>query len=121
MFFQDYLPWDNSYKMNLTMSYGTNIPSNPPNTMPEQRTSVTIPAYSRVDIGFSKQILTDNKPINERKYLFSSLSAGVEILNIFDMYNVVSYLWIRDVQGFYYPTPCYLTGRLLNVKISAKI
>ena len=119
MFFQDYFPWDNSYKMSLTWSYGTNIPSNPPVATPAQN-SGRIPAYSRVDIGFFKQILSDSRPFNNQNMAFQVWCRD-ELLNVLDTYNVVSYLWIRDVQGAFYGSPTYLTGRLINLKLSAKI
>ena len=121
MFIQDYLPWNNTYKMNMTMYVGSDVPTNPPVSNQLQQNKVTLPGYRRVDVGFSKQIIAESMEHRRSKYYLTSLWVGVEILNIFDTYNTVSYYWIKDVQGVYYPTPNYLTGRMLSIKLTAKM
>lgn len=121
VYFQDYLPWDSTYKMSLTMFYGTKVPGNLPNeTMSVEKVKM-LPAYQRVDIGFSKQIIAETDEIITDKKGLKSLWVGVEILNLLDLYNTVSYFWVQDVQGYYYPTPNYLTGRIFNLKVTAKL
>ena len=44
---------------------------------------------------------------------------GVEVFNLFNYRNVVSYLWVADYSNHYYRVPNYLTARQLNVKVSA--
>ena len=121
MFVQDYLPGNKTYKMNLTMFMGTNVPSNPPVLTELSRTKETLKAYRRVDVGFSKQIIEEQEDNESKNKLLKSLWAGIDILNIFDFGNTASYFWIQDVKGKYYPTPNYLTSRMLSVKITAKI
>src|SRR5439155_10651690 len=56
MFFQDYLPKFPTYKMQLSMLFGTALPFGPPGK--DRFTDVLrMPTYRRVDIGFSKQII----------------------------------------------------------------
>ncbi|MEO5571228.1 MAG: carboxypeptidase-like regulatory domain-containing protein, partial [Bacteroidia bacterium] len=53
MFFQDYLPKFPSYKMHMSLIYGTGVPFGPPGR--NRYTDVyRFPPYRRVDIGFSK-------------------------------------------------------------------
>ena len=55
LFFQDYLPKNPNLKMNLTLLYGTGIPFGPPHGERWMDT-FRMPAYSRVDLGFSKDV-----------------------------------------------------------------
>ena len=121
IFVQDYFPWDNSYKMSMTMYYASNVPSNSADISNTKQSFVNLPAYKRVDVGFSKQIIAESNTETKKKYSLKSLWVGLEILNLLDFSNTVSYFWIKDVQGYNYPTPNYLTGRMFNIKISAKI
>ena len=52
MYFQDYLATNKNLKMYLNLFYGSNLPYNIPNNV-KYRNGLEIPAYIRVDIGFS--------------------------------------------------------------------
>jgi hypothetical protein len=121
MFIQDYLPGNNTYKMSLTMFFGTNIPSNPPVSTQLENAKVVLPAYRRVDVGFSKQIVAESNTEFKSKYYIKSIWAGIDILNLFDTYNTVSSYWIKDVKGNLYPIPNYLSGRMFSVKLVVKM
>ena len=43
---------------------------------------------------------------------------SLEIFNLFDYKNVVSYIWVADYANQYYPVPNYLTARQLNLKVT---
>jgi hypothetical protein len=46
---------------------------------------------------------------------------GLEVFNLLDITNTVSYLWVKDISTARdYAVPNYLTPRLLNVKMVAK-
>jgi hypothetical protein len=120
IFFQDFLPWNNTIKFNITGFYGSNIPSNPPFTRRDITTTIVIPAYKRVDFGLSKQILSEERA-RRKNLLFKNIWVGVELLNAFDTFNTASYMWIKDVEKHDYAIPNYLTGRTFNVKLSVKI
>jgi len=121
IFVQDYLPWNNSYKMSMTMYYASKVLSNPADLNSTKQSGATLPAYSRVDVGFSKQIIAESNTAVKPKYSLKSLWVGIEILNLLDFSNTVSYFWIKDVNGYNYPTPNKLTNRMFNIKLSAKI
>ena len=120
IFFQDFLPWDNTVKFNMTWYYGSSILSNPPFTEQGRKVTTTLPAYNRLDVGISKQLLSEAKSTS-KGWLISSIWAGIEILNAADTYNTASFFWLRDVDGAYYASPNYLAGRILNLKLTAKI
>ena len=121
IFFQDYLPQDPTFKVSLTLVYGTGLPFGPPQSGPEDR-NFRLPDYRRVDIGFSKVLKAEGKtydwkPLNA----FKSLTTSLQVFNLLETRNTVSYLWVQDVSTQrQLAVPNFLTGRLLNFKISAK-
>ena len=120
MFFQDYMPGNPTYKMHLTLIYAGGLPVWVPK-QGKQGQSFNMPHYKRADLGISKELL-DNKRVNNKGLLkhFKSMWIGLEIFNLFDINNTVSYLWINDIRGNQYAIPNYLTARKLNLKLSAK-
>jgi hypothetical protein len=107
--------------VSLTLAYGTGLPFGPPQATAEERV-FRLPAYRRVDIGFSKVLKSAGKTY-KNKYLnsFESLWIGLEVFNLLDITNTVSYLWVKDISTARdYAVPNYLTPRLLNVKMVAK-
>ncbi len=48
------------------------------------------------------------------------MSIGVELLNLIDINNTISYFWATTNSGGMYAVPNYLTGRKLNIKLSVK-
>lgn len=122
VFFQDKLLNSPSNKVHLTMLYGSALPVGPPGGE-RYRDVFKIPAYKRVDIGFSKDFM-DNKNRKSSTLLskyFDSIIAYAEIFNLLNINNTVSYLWIKDVNNNQYAVPNYLTSRQFNFRIIAKI
>lgn len=118
MFFQDYLPNNPNYKMHLALFYAGKLPVWTPKTG-KSGSNFRMPNYRRIDLGFSK-ILVDEK--TKKKGMlrhFKSMLIGLEIFNVLDINNTISYLWIKDISGNQYAIPNYLTGRKLNLKLSA--
>lgn len=120
--FQDKLLNSPSNKVHLTMLYGSALPIGPPGAE-RYRDVFKIPAYKRVDIGFSKDFLENkNKKTNNLiNNYFTSLIFYAEIFNLLNINNTVSYLWIKDVNNNQYAVPNYLTSRQFNFRIIAKI
>jgi hypothetical protein len=122
IYFQDRLLNSPSNKVHLTLLYGGALPVGPPGT-DRYRDVFKIPAYKRVDIGFSKDFM-EKKNINKPMFLdryFESFIAYAEIFNMLNINNTVSYLWIKDVNNNRYAVPNYLTSRQFNFRIIAKI
>ena len=121
MFFQDRLLKSPTYKVHLTMLYGSRLPIGSPQS-DHYSDDFQLPAYKRVDIGFSKDFLDDfslRKPKLLEKY-FSSFMAYIEVFNLLNINNTVSYLWLKDVDNVQYAVPNYLTGRQFNFKLILK-
>jgi len=121
LYFQDYLPMLPDCKMNLGLILGTGMPFGPPNHQRYQQV-FRMPPYRRVDIGFSYQIIKPRPQVDEsgKKKIFKSLWAGLEVFNLLQVNNTISYYWIKDVTGRSYAVPNYLTNRQLSVRVIAQ-
>jgi len=121
MFFQDYLPMNPSYKMHLAFYYGSSLPFGPPKSQRYQQT-LRMPSYRRVDIGFSKEIISENSRLEQKNPLhyLKSLWVSLEVFNLLQVNNTISYIWVTDVGGLKYAVPNYLTPRQLNLKLIAQ-
>lgn len=121
VYFQDRLLNSPSYKVHLNLMYGSKMPLGAPL---ERRysDSFSIPAYKRVDIGFSRDFLDDlgQKKPQFLEHYFSSFAAYLEVFNLLNINNTVSYLWLKDVNNVQYGIPNYLTSRQLNLKLIIK-
>ncbi|MBK9356692.1 MAG: TonB-dependent receptor [Bacteroidales bacterium] len=124
LFFQDYLRRNPTYKMNLSVLFGTGLPYSPPGAV-RTRNSRRMPSFRRVDIGFSKQIIGSASGASGKSHLqkgvlkhIGDIWISLEVLNLLQVNNTISYIWIRDVNNRQYGVPNYLTPRQLNVKIS---
>ncbi|MBL4715769.1 MAG: TonB-dependent receptor [Bacteroidia bacterium] len=122
IFFQDYLPRFPTYKLHLNLLFGTGLPFGPPDHELYKDT-LRIPPYKRVDIGFSKLIISDKRKGAEQKKVlgyFNSIWLSLEVFNLLDISNTISYIWIKDINNVTYAVPNHLTGRQLNVRLIAK-
>ncbi|NVO19149.1 MAG: TonB-dependent receptor [Bacteroidetes bacterium] len=122
MFFQDYLPSNPSYKMNVGIFFGTGLPTGAPGTQLYTHT-VRMSPYRRVDIGLAKQIIGPDALHPHSGFFknFKNLWFTFEILNLLQVSNTVSYNWVRDFNGNQYSVPNYLTPRQINIRLSAEL
>ncbi|MGN6165511.1 MAG: TonB-dependent receptor [Flavisolibacter sp.] len=122
MFFQDYLSTNKNFKVYLNTLYGSNLPYNIPGNI-QYRNALRIEPYLRVDIGFSA-LLLDTEKGNRRSHSpfrnFNNIWASLEIFNLIDRPNTISYLLIKDFQNNVFTMPNRLTPRLVNFKIVAR-
>jgi hypothetical protein len=119
IFFQDYLPGHPDFRAHINIAFGTGIPSSLPGR-DQWDVWFRMPPYRRVDIGFSKVIMTGAG--KREKSFMKELVAGFEIFNLADIRNTISYTWIRAVmnsegESREYAVPNYLTGRSLNLRL----
>ncbi|MFC2091139.1 TonB-dependent receptor, partial [Bacteroidota bacterium] len=126
VFFQDYLPNNPDYKVQLSGFLGTGLPLSHPNKE-QYYTNYRMRPYRRVDIGFSKVLKREFQPLKEKNPFrhFRSIWASIEIFNLLGIQNEASYTWIRTVSyqsnvPAQFGVPNYLTGRRFNVKLTAK-
>lgn len=120
IFFQDYIPHYPSWRMNLTLFYETGLPYGPPNS-PKNQQILRIPPYKRVDIGLSKQIIGANTTFSKKNpfRVFRSMWVSLEVFNLLQISNTVSYLWVTDIYNMQHGVPNYLTPRQFNLKLQA--
>jgi len=121
IFFQDYIPNHPYLKMHLRLLYNSGLPFGPPDSEPYQRT-LRMPDYRRVDIGFSYQFINEGTTFGSKNPLkgFKNMWISLEVFNLLQIYNTVSYIWIKDINNRQYAVPNYLTPRLLNIKLIAE-
>ncbi len=118
IFFQDYLPLIPSMKAHLTLIFGTGLPFGAPDS-PLYTHTLRFPPYRRVDLGFSKLLIgekTKFKDTNPLRYIDNAW-LSLEVFNLFDIYNTVSYIWVTDINNRQYAVPNYLTPRQINLKL----
>lgn len=125
VFVQDHIPGDDSWTVHVRALFGSGTPTTPPSVdsrvngvavfQPGRRNSVRYPSYRRFDMGVTKRIrigsLGDDRPVN--------LMATAEVLNVFDMTNVISYTWTSDgdEREFFQAVPTRLTPQTINVRL----
>jgi hypothetical protein len=121
LFFQDYLPRNPTYKMHLNLLFGSSLPFGAPGA-PKYQHTLRIPPYRRVDIGFSKQIREEGVPVGEKNPLrnFNDVWITLEVFNLLQVNNTISYIWVADITNRLYAIPNYLTPRMLNLKLVAR-
>ncbi|WP_161887808.1 TonB-dependent receptor [Pontibacter russatus] len=119
VFFQDHLPDNPTIRMSLNLVYGSGLPFGPPRR-PEYRNAFDGKSYKRVDLGFSKLIVLESDLVERKKASLESLWIGLEVLNLIDAKNRISYTYVNDVNGLTYAVPNFLTGRRLNLRFVAK-
>jgi hypothetical protein len=118
MMFQDYLPNNPKYKMQLKFIWADGLPFGAPRN-PQFRTAFRTPAYRRVDLGISRVLVSGADKFMERKMWkhMQSIWLNFEVFNLLDFKNVNSYYWVTDIYGQQMAVPNYLTGRMYNLKV----
>ena len=119
LFLQDYLPTNKNLKAFLNLLYGSNLPFNIPGDL-RYRGDLTIDPYIRIDVGFSA-LLLDSEKSNRGSHNpfrnFENIWATLEVFNLIDRANTISYMLIKDFSNTTYAIPQRLTPRLINLKL----
>ncbi|MBO6575713.1 MAG: TonB-dependent receptor [Rhodothermales bacterium] len=122
IYLQDYIPNDPQWRLHMRMLFGSGLPYTPPvpgprvgNLLvqaPGDRFSARYPRYFRFDMGVTRELdlfeRSSSQPVR--------LEATMEVLNVFDMTNTVSYTWIPNAAGIWTRVPTRLTPRTFNVR-----
>jgi hypothetical protein len=118
LFLQDYLSTNKNFIVHLNLLYGSNMPYNIPGST-RYRNALIVDPYIRVDIGFSAMLLSDET--NRRSHHpfkgIKNIWASLEIFNLINKANTISYQLIKDFSNNIYAIPNKLTPRLLNFKL----
>jgi hypothetical protein len=123
LLFQDFMPNIPSVKLYLNLVYNTGLPGGSPSYADPYLYQNRLKDYRRADVGFSKVLINDNTNVN-RNWLksFKELEIGLEIFNLFNNQNAITNTWVRDVYSKnQYAIPNYMTTRVFNVKLNAKL
>ncbi|OXB25238.1 TonB-dependent receptor [Flavobacterium tructae] len=124
MLFQDYMPSIPSVKLYLNLVYNTGLPGGAPAYSDPYLYQRRLNDYRRADVGFAKVFVDGNTKVAKAKWLknFKELSVGVEIFNLFNNQNAITNTWVRDVYSKnHYAIPNYMTSRVFNVKLNARL
>ncbi|RLD41702.1 MAG: TonB-dependent receptor [Bacteroidetes bacterium] len=117
--FQDYIPGAPYLTMHLRLLYSTGMPFGPPDSERYTQT-LRMPDYRRVDIGFSWQFVNEGTSFGPKNPFrgFNSMILSLEVFNLLQTFNTISYIWVKDINNQQYAVPNYLTPRLLNLKLA---
>ncbi len=120
MFFQDYLPNNENFKMHLNLSFGTGLPFGIPGNNTVYRNTYRFKEYQRVDIGFSIQLWNqdwrNSKPNHPFRFSRSTW-LSLEVFNLLQIANVASNTWIKTIYNTQYAIPNFLTSRRINLRV----
>lgn len=118
LFLQDNVPDKPWWRMSLNLVFATGTPiTSPFGTNGGE--ALRLPAYYRIDWG--NTIRLSQFEVLKHKRIFrivEDIQIGLEVFNLFNFKNVVSYLWVTDIDNIPRRVPNYLTARQLNVKLT---
>lgn len=121
LYLEDYLATNKNFKVHFNMIYGSNMPFNIPNSV-RYRNGLIVDPYIRVDVGFSALLLSEKSARRSHNPFrgLDNIWASVEVFNLIDRANTISYQIIKDFANNSFAIPNRLTPRLLNVKLLAR-
>ncbi|MDQ3141670.1 MAG: TonB-dependent receptor, partial [Bacteroidota bacterium] len=120
LFFQDYLPRNEHFKMHFNATIATGLPYGFKGANVEYRNEYRHKPYHRVDIGFSTQLWDEVKRVQRpNHFLHFSRKAWVslEVFNLLKIKNEASISWIKSVYNYQFAIPNYLSSRRINLKL----
>jgi len=124
MFFQDYLPNNENFRMHLNLSVGTGLPFGVKDDNIVYRNQFRFKPYHRVDIGFGYQLWkrdwASNKPHHPFKFSRDAW-LSVEVFNLLEVSNVANNIWIKTVLDEQFAIPNFLTSRRINLRLRVDI
>lgn len=120
VFFQDYLPSNENFKMHLNLSVGSGLPFGLKDKNRVYRNTYRYKSYHRVDLGFAYQLWDakwkDKKPKHPLRFADRAW-LSLEVFNLMDVRNVASNTWIKTIVNQQFAIPNYLSSRRLNVRL----
>ena len=118
VFFSDYFPNTDKWKVTVQGHYAGGLPFGPPHSGREKQV-FRMASYRRVDLGISYRLLNneDRHIYNGAGKAFKNIWLGLDAFNILDIANVNSYYWVTDITNNQYAVPNYLTGRQINARL----
>lgn len=118
MMFQDYLPNNPKYKVQLKGVWSDGLPQTPPRNM-KFKSSFRTPPYRRFDLGASRVLASGDDRVMDSSFFkhIKNIWINLEVLNLFGFENVNTYYWVTDIYNQQFAVPNYLTKRQYNIKV----
>ena len=120
VFFQDYLPKNENFKMHLNFTVGTGLPFGLRGNNLVYRNTYRFDPYHRVDIGFSLLLWDRKQSAAKHPYHFLRFTrsswVSLEVFNLMQVQNQAGNTWIKTVFEQEYAIPNYLTSRRVNLR-----
>ncbi len=120
IFFQDYLPKNENFKMHMNLSIGTGLPFGLKDNNEIFRNTYRLSAYHRVDIGFSLALWDETRRWKKPNHFLGfsrSTWLSLEVFNLMQVQNQADNTWIKTVFQQQYAIPNYLTSRRINLRM----
>ena len=120
LFFQDYLPRNENFKVHVNFTFGTGLPFGLLGRNVEFRNTYRYRPYHRVDMGFSFQLWKKSwKSRKPNHFLRFADNAwlSIEAFNMMGVLNVANNTWVKDIYGTQYAIPNFLTSRRINLRM----
>ncbi len=119
VFFQDYLPDNENFRVHLNLSVGTGLPFGIKDNNIVYRNTYRYKPYHRVDIGFSFRLWSSLWEQRRPKSFFRFTRdswMSLEVFNLLQVRNEASRTWVKTVFQQQYAIPNYLSSRRINLK-----
>ena len=122
LFFQDYLPSNENFKMHMNLVYGSGLPFGVKDDNLVFRNTFRYKAYQRVDLGFSWMLFDREKRGKGGLFGWSrNVWMSLEVFNLLGIENVASNTWIKSVFEQQYAIPNNLTSRRVNLRFKVDL
>ncbi len=119
IFFQDYLPKNENFKMQLNMTFGSGLPFGIKDNNTIYRNTYSFKPYYRADIGFSYMLWDEQRRQNRPNHFLRFTNqtwVSLEVFNLMNVRNVASNVWVKTVGLQQYAIPNFLTSRRVNIR-----
>ncbi|MFN3597919.1 MAG: TonB-dependent receptor [Rubricoccaceae bacterium] len=123
LFVQDHLPGDDTWTLHLRTLYASGLPYTPPRVSqtvggvdlfePGFRHVLRYPSFLRFDVGATKKLRLGRAVSGGPLFLH----ATAEVLNVFDMKNVIAYSFVGDDGRAFQAVPTRLTPLTINTRL----
>jgi len=127
LFFQDYVPGNDRFRLNLALVYLSGLPFGPPMDS-TYYAPLRMPSYKRVDIGFTAALKQEGKSAKSGFFnAFRFVNIGFDVFNLLGINNIISYNWITVVPNSssvestvngQYAVPNRLSARRFNFRLT---
>lgn len=120
IFFQDYLPKNEHFKMNLNFTVGTGLPYGLQGNNRVYRNTYRFDPYHRIDIGFSALLWDKSRLAKSPRHplrFTRNTWLSLEVFNLMQVQNQAGNTWIKTIFQQQYAIPNFLTSRRINLRM----